>query len=107
MTKGNDKHGTARGNSAMKKSANTRPSRWAICDRRPLVGGYAAMVQDMVDRGWRAYLVTFMFNRLPGRQAAVVRQMGREVERVYARPVTHDLAGVTCPCSKLRNAGKA
>src|SRR5262249_12044025 len=59
--------------------------------RQGLVAGYAELVQRLVDGGWRPCLVTFMFNRLPGSPAAVVKQMRDEVERVYS-PVIRGFA---------------
>jgi len=35
-----------------------------------------------------AYLLTFMFNRLPGNTSAIVSQMQNEVERVYSALLT-------------------
>ena len=36
----------------------------------------------------RGYLITLMFNRIRGSQPSVIRQMQREVERVYATLLT-------------------
>ena len=38
-----------------------------------------------MDKGWRAYLVTFMFNQLPGGREAIIRQMIRAIEDVFYR----------------------
>jgi hypothetical protein len=53
-----------------------------------LIIGYAELIQQRIREGWQPYLITFMFNRLPGNQAAVIKQMQDEVERVYATLVT-------------------
>ena len=53
-----------------------------------LIIGYTELIQQRVQDGWRPYLITFMFNQLPGSPSAVVKQMHGEVERVYATFVT-------------------
>jgi hypothetical protein len=46
------------------------------------------MVTDRVRAGWSCYLVTFLFDQLPGSRAAVINQMKDRVQRVYSRLVT-------------------
>jgi hypothetical protein len=46
--------------------------------------GYGRMVTERLEEGWEGYLITFMFKSLRGSPASVMRQMEREVERVYA-----------------------
>ena len=53
-----------------------------------LIIGYTDLINQRVQDGWRPYLITFMFNQLPGSASAVVKQMQGEVERVYATFVT-------------------
>ena len=48
-----------------------------------LITGYTRMVTDRIDEGWKAYLLTFMFNSLNGSPASIGRQMEGEIERVY------------------------
>lgn len=55
---------------------------------RDLLAGYSTMVQRRVDAGWRAYLVTMTFLRLPGGRDVVLAQMIDEAERFYRRFVT-------------------
>ena len=43
--------------------------------------------------GWKAYLVTFLFNHLPGSERAQVGQMGRRIEGFYAALLTHMMHG--------------
>ena len=57
-------------------------------ERLEFVSGYQKWIQDYIDRGWSPYLMSFMFFQLPGRQPSVLRQMEREIERVYGRLVT-------------------
>lgn len=42
----------------------------------------------LMAHGYRAHMLTFMFNPLPGSDAAVAELMDREVERIYARLLT-------------------
>src|ERR1700691_2278393 len=57
-------------------------------DRLQIIGGYQKWVRVYTDRGWGPHHITFMFHQLPGSQASVLRQMKREIERVYSRLVT-------------------
>ena len=49
---------------------------------------YSGWGERLVAKGWRPYLLTFMFKPLPGSPTAVAHQMEREVERVYATLLT-------------------
>ena len=53
-----------------------------------ITSGYGAMVTERLEHGWEGYLITLMFNRIRGPQPSVIRQMQREVERVYATVLT-------------------
>jgi hypothetical protein len=53
-----------------------------------LIIGYTELIKQRVQDGWRPYLITFMFNQLPGSPSAVIKQMQDEVDRVYATFVT-------------------
>ncbi len=59
-----------------------------ILERLDIVGGYQKWIQGYIDRGWDPYFISFMFEQLPGSQSSVLRQMRREIERVYSRLVT-------------------
>ena len=48
-------------------------------------GGY---IETRVSRGWQPYLLTFMFEPLPGGAAAKMAQMTRYLEAAYAVFVT-------------------
>src|SRR5829696_5658998 len=50
--------------------------------------GYGGMARERLEEGWDGYLITFMFKSLRGSRASVIRQMEREVERVYATILT-------------------
>jgi hypothetical protein len=52
--------------------------------RYALVDEWGSFVDEKIEKGWKAYLVTFTFNRLPGREDAIIRQMSNEIERFYA-----------------------
>jgi hypothetical protein len=42
------------------------------------------MINERLEEGWQGYLISFMFKSLRGSRASVIRQMEKEVERVYA-----------------------
>ena len=50
--------------------------------------GYGGMARERLEEGWDGYLITFMFKSLRGSRVSVIRQMEREVERVYATILT-------------------
>ena len=53
--------------------------------------GYYHMVKERLEEGWQGYLITFMFKGIRGARQGVIRQMQREVERVYATVLTRVL----------------
>ncbi len=54
--------------------------------RLQLIEGYSSFAQTFVDEGWRAYLFTFLFRPLGGRNR--IAQMNNELERVYSTFLT-------------------
>jgi hypothetical protein len=56
--------------------------------RQALVDAWVTYVDDKIKREWNAYLFTFTFNKLPGRERALLEQMRNEIERVYATLIT-------------------
>jgi hypothetical protein len=52
------------------------------------IQGYAAWAAQHVERGWEPYLLSFMFQQVPGSRASVLKQMQRDVERVYSTSLT-------------------
>lgn len=52
------------------------------------LAGYSQIVSDRVRDGWSCYLVTFLFDQLPGSPAIVMAQMKDQVQRVYSTLVT-------------------
>src|SRR3954469_6826546 len=50
--------------------------------------GYGSMVKERLEQGWDGYLISLMFNRVRGSRLNVIRQMEREVERVYSTVLT-------------------
>ncbi len=52
---------------------------------KSLVQGHAQWIQSYLHKGWDGYLVTVMFNDLPGKRATKIIQMHREVTRLYGR----------------------
>jgi hypothetical protein len=55
---------------------------------RDLIGGYAQLVRQRMSDGWTCYLVTFVFDRIPGSRDRVMARMRDEVLRVYSTLVT-------------------
>jgi hypothetical protein len=74
-------------NHATRGSSSERQYRFQK-GRTDLTTGFAQMVNDRVHHGWSCYLVTFMFDQLPGSPTAVIDQMKDRVQRVYSRLVT-------------------
>src|SRR4051812_16203927 len=62
-----------------------------------LIRGYAELVRSRVDAAWSGYLMTFMYRPLAGSPSAVLRQMHREVERVYATFATRVVRRACAP----------
>ena len=57
--------------------------------RLALIDAYGDWLQQWLDQGWDGYLLTFMFNQLPGSRRAMVQQMHQHVEnRWYGRLAT-------------------
>jgi hypothetical protein len=53
-----------------------------------IIQAYGHWVQEHVEMGWDAYLLTFMFNHLPGSGDAKIQQMHREIITLYGKMVT-------------------
>jgi hypothetical protein len=64
------------------------PSPIGQAHKRVLMEGYTRMITDRLDLGWSCYLVTFMFDQIPGARAAVMDRMKDEVQLVYSTLLT-------------------
>ena len=53
-----------------------------------LIQSYGVWVQQQLDDGWDGYLVTFVFNQIPGSMRTKTQQMEQEVVRWYGRLAT-------------------
>jgi hypothetical protein len=53
-----------------------------------IISAYAGFIDEKLDDGWRAYLLTFTFNQLPGKPVTAREIMRQELERMYATMVT-------------------
>jgi hypothetical protein len=53
-----------------------------------LIYSYGVWVQQQIGNGWGGYLVTFVFNPLPGSLGTKTQQMEQEVVRWYGRLAT-------------------
>jgi hypothetical protein len=65
---------------------------------KSLISGYTTMAKEYLKSGWSGYLMTLMFNQLPGSPLEKHQQMKSQIEDVYAslltrlirRPHAHD-----------------
>jgi hypothetical protein len=65
------------------------PSNFQYSYRLALIDAYGDWLQQWLDQGWDGYLVTFLFNQLPGSRRAMVHQMHQHLEnRWYGRLAT-------------------
>jgi hypothetical protein len=55
---------------------------------KQLIAGYTELIQQRIDEGFGAFLLTFMFKQLAGPPKALRIQMNDEVQRVYSTFVT-------------------
>jgi hypothetical protein len=53
-----------------------------------IIQEYTNFVQRYIDKGWKPYIITFMFTNLPGGMEAILSQMEDEVMRVYSTFIT-------------------
>jgi hypothetical protein len=53
-----------------------------------IIDAYGDYVESYMRKGWNGYFLSFMFNQLRGNRDGLLRQMEREVERVYATLIT-------------------
>ena len=53
-----------------------------------IVGGFVQMVTGKIAGGWSAYLVTVVFQHIPGPRHVVLNRMTDEVQRIYSTLVT-------------------
>jgi hypothetical protein len=51
--------------------------------RLELLDAYGKWIQEYVDQGYKAYLITFMFNHLPGHWQSITKIMMEDVEQFY------------------------
>jgi hypothetical protein len=69
--------------------AVTRDLRLTTEQTRTLIAGYIKIMDQKIRRyGWNAYLVTFMFNQIPGGRAARLKSMSDTLHRFYATFLT-------------------
>src|SRR3982750_4003659 len=66
------------------------------------VKGYAKWISGYMENHWDGYLLTFMFRQLSGSRGSVLRQMERELERVYARALTRIVRKPRCEAAQGR-----
>ncbi len=62
-----------------------------------MIDAYGEMVEDYLRQRWDGYFLSFMFNQFRGSGDGLLRQMEREVERVYATLVTRVVRDPTHP----------
>jgi hypothetical protein len=52
------------------------------------ISGYTQLVTDRIKQGWSCYLVTILFQQLPGSRSTIISRMNQEVQRVYSTLIT-------------------
>lgn len=52
------------------------------------LNGYTQLVTDRIKQGWSCYLVTILFQQLPGSRPTIISRMKQEVQRVYSTLIT-------------------
>ena len=52
------------------------------------LNGYTQLVTDRIKQGWSCYLVTILFQQLPGSRPKIISRMKQEVQRVYSTLIT-------------------
>jgi hypothetical protein len=52
------------------------------------LNGYTQLVTDRIKQGWSCYLVTILFQQLPGSQLTIISRMKQEIQRVYSTLIT-------------------
>lgn len=57
-------------------------------DKKLIISGYGAMIQERVAAGWSPYLLTFMFNPLGGGAKQQMAQMKEEITATYYKILT-------------------
>lgn len=62
-----------------------------------LIEAFDRLVKRKVEEGMKAYLVTFMFNQLPGNSATKIEIMQREIESVHNTLCRHIVRKLTSP----------
>jgi hypothetical protein len=78
-------------NCLIREKDNGQTSQWkTIAQSSPeqLIAGYTELIQQRIDQGFNAFLLTFMFKSLAGSPKAFLLQMNNEVQRVYSTFVT-------------------
>jgi hypothetical protein len=52
------------------------------------LNGYTQLVTDRIKQGWSCYLVTILFQQLPGSTPTIMSRMKQEIQRVYSTLIT-------------------
>lgn len=55
---------------------------------QPTLNGYTQLVTDRIEQGWSCYLVTMLFQQLPGSRPTIISRMKQEIQRVYSTLIT-------------------
>src|SRR4051794_34524137 len=67
-----------------------------MIDRKLSIESLSIWVSGCMENHWDGYLLSFMFQQLPGSRVSVPRQMERELERVYGRVLTRIVRKPRC-----------
>lgn len=52
------------------------------------LNGYTQLVTDRIKQGWSCYLVTILFQQIPGSPPTIISRMKQEIQRVYSNLIT-------------------
>lgn len=52
------------------------------------LNGYTQLVTDRIQQGWSCYLVTVLFQQIPGSRPTIISRFKQEIQRVYSTLVT-------------------
>ena len=83
-------------------TANNSTDRLPYGLRRELLDPYGQWIAEKMDQGYKGYLITFMFNQIPGSHQTVTRIMKRDVQYFYKNLITRVVRkSRTAPVRKL------
>lgn len=55
---------------------------------QPTLNGYTQLVTDRIKQGWSCYLVTVLFQQIPGSRPTIISRMKQEIQGLYSTLIT-------------------